>query len=36
MRIRSVAQNSFQKSMISIEAAERIIKAAEKDAQEMG
>ncbi|MFL5655626.1 MAG: GlcG/HbpS family heme-binding protein [Ktedonobacteraceae bacterium] len=32
----SMAENTFQKSSITIEAAERIIKAAEKKAQEMG
>lgn len=31
-----MAENAFQKSSITIEAAERIIKAAEKKAQEMG
>jgi uncharacterized protein GlcG (DUF336 family) len=35
-RNRTMAQNSFQKSSITIETAERIIKAAEKKAQEMG
>ena len=32
----SMAENSFQKSSITIEAAERMIKAAETKAQEMG
>lgn len=31
-----MAQNSFQKSSITVEAAERIIHAAEAKAQEMG